>query len=82
MKSLGGFSVVLRYNAAEFFPMANSPFGLRIELNMQNGVVNASSLVRAVMMVVVEPGSIDVVQLVSTDTNEMVQAGLLECANE
>jgi len=79
---LRGIPVILGNDSAKFFSVADDSLGLRFEVCVKDVVVDVSALMRALEMVVFEPRLVDVVQLTTTKTDEVVQAGLLNCADK
>ena len=49
---------------------------------VEDVVVDAAALMRAMMVVMSEPRTIDIVQLPSTETDEVVQTRFLDCSDE
>lgn len=80
--SLSAVAIGLRHDASEFFSVTNDSFDLRCEVFIEAIVANASSLVWALKMVVVDPGAIDVVRLASTETDEVIQTRFSKCADK
>ena len=68
-------SVVTLQDATKFALATHGAFGLRNEGFVQNSVVPSDTSVGSLLVIVFEPNSIDVVQLVKTETEEVSGAG-------
>ena len=71
--SLCGFAVVTFQDATEFGFASNSAFRLRNEVLVQNSVVSPDTAMRALLVIMFQPHTKDVVELSSTKANEVIQ---------
>ena len=71
--SLGGFSIVRLDESAEFALATNSAFGFRNEGFVQYRVVPTDPAMWALLMIVFMPHAKNIVEVSSTEANEMVQ---------
>lgn len=74
-------SVVTLQDAAEFALAADGALGLRDESLVQYRVVSSDTPVGSLLVIMFQPNSIDVVQLVKTETDEMIQHFLFHLPN-
>lgn len=79
---LRSVAVVLANDAFEFGPAADLAFGHRHEAVVEHGVAAADSAMASVSVIMSEPGSYNVVQLVSAEAHEVIQAFAFQCSNE
>lgn len=75
---LCGFSVVRSYNPAESSITSDMAFELRHEGLIEYFAIHTDSAMRPLGVIVVDPDAIDVVELLSTETDEVIQALALE----
>ncbi len=71
--ALCGFAVVTLQDAAEFALATNDAFGCRNEGIIKDSVVPTDPTMRSLLMIMFEPHANDVVELSSTEANEVVQ---------
>ncbi len=75
---LCGFSEVTSYNPAEFSFTSNLAFKLRHERPIEHFAIHTDSAVRPLGVVMFDPDAIDVVELLSAKTNEVVETFSLQ----
>ena len=68
-----GFSVVTFQDATKLGLASNSAFRLRNEVFVQNGIVSPDTAMRALLVIMFQPHTEDVVELSSTEANEVIQ---------
>jgi hypothetical protein len=77
-KILSCLSVIFGDYPAELFSMPDRSLRFGFEVGIEDVVLNSSALMRTKMMVMLQPGFVEVVELPETETEEVIQAGFLD----
>ena len=73
VRESSSFTVVRLDKPAELMFAADDPVGLRLECLVENFVVHAEASVWASRVVIGDPGGSDIVELVATEADEVVE---------
>ncbi len=76
-----GFAIVAFHNSGQFALATNAPFGPRDEAYVEHRVVSTDSAMGSLLVIMFQPHAKDVVELSSTEANEMIQY-LLFCSSD
>ena len=71
---LSSFSVVTFDESAKFFFTPHTAFCLRLEVNIKHVVIDALSPMRSFRVVVSDPSSVDIIQLLNAETHKVIKA--------
>jgi hypothetical protein len=70
---LRGFAIVTLHDPSEFGLATNGAVGIRKEVIVQNSIVSTNTAMGAWLVMMFQPRAKDVVELSSTEADEMVQ---------
>ena len=82
MLELRGLAVVVGDDVAELAPAADFSHGLRPEAGVEHVVADLFALTRSLLVVVSQPQRQVAVELLGREADEVVEALVLECADE
>ena len=75
-------SIIISDDAAQLLATIDPAFGCRREIDVKNIVTDVFASVWPSCVVIVDPDRIDMVKMIHTEAEEVVQAFALKCSDE